>query len=52
MTAALIIGSTVCDVMIYLDRLPSREGDAHIDHQQWSVGGCAFNVVNILHFLF
>ena len=30
MTAALIIGSTVCDVMIYLDRLPSREGDAHI----------------------
>ena len=37
MTAALIIGSTVCDVMIYLDRLPSREGDAHIDHQQWSV---------------
>ena len=51
MTAALIIGSTVCDVMIYLDRLPSREGDAHIDHQQWSVGGCAFNVVNNLHFL-
>ena len=50
MTAALIIGSTVCDVMIYLDRLPSREGDAHIDHQQWSVGGCAFNVVNILIF--
>ena len=51
MTAALIIGSTVCDVMIYLDRLPSREGDAHIDNQQWSVGGCAFNVVNILHFV-
>ena len=42
MTAALIIGSTVCDVMIYLDRLPSREGDAHIDHQQWSVGGCNY----------
>ena len=36
--------------MIYLDRLPSREGDAHIDHQQWSVGGCAFNVVNIPSF--
>ena len=50
MTAALVIGSTVCDVMVYLDRLPSREGDAHIDHQQWSLGGCAFNVVNILHF--
>ena len=51
MSKALVIGSTVCDIMVYLDRLPSREGDAHIDHQQWSVGGCAFNVVNILHFL-
>ena len=34
MSSALVIGSTVCDVMVYLDRLPSREGDAHIDHQQ------------------
>ncbi len=51
MSKALVIGSTVCDVMIYLDRLPSREGDAHIDHQQWSVGGCAFNVVSVLHAL-
>jgi len=32
MTAALVIGSTVCDVMIYLDRLPSREGDAQASH--------------------
>ena len=30
MSKALVIGSTVCDVMVYLDRLPSREGDAHI----------------------
>ena len=43
MTAALIIGSTVCDVMIYLDRLPSREGDAHIDHQQ-----CLWEVVPLM----
>ena len=50
MTAALIIGSTVCDVMIYLDRLPSREGDAHIDHQQWSVGGCA--LMSLISFIF
>lgn len=28
MSSALVIGSTVCDVMVYLDRLPSREGDA------------------------
>ncbi|KXT78969.1 carbohydrate kinase family protein [Streptococcus sp. DD13] len=51
MKRSLVIGSTVCDVMIYLDRLPSREGDAHLDHQLWSLGGCAFNVVNILHHL-
>lgn len=44
----LVIGSTVCDVMIYLDRLPSREGDAHIQSQHWQVGGCAYNVARFL----
>ena len=51
MTAALIIGSTVCDVMIYLDRLPSREGDAHIDHQQWSVGRL-LPLMSLISFIF
>ena len=51
MSKALVIGSTVCDIMIYLDRLPSREGDAHIHEQTWSLGGCAFNVVSVLHAL-
>ena len=51
MSKALVIGSTVCDVMVYLDRLPSREGDAHIHEQTWSLGGCAFNVVTVLHAL-
>ena len=51
MSKALVIGSTVCDVMVYLDRLPSREGDAHIHEQTWSLGGCAFNVVSVLHAL-
>ncbi|NQL65522.1 carbohydrate kinase family protein [Streptococcus suis] len=49
MGKCLVIGSTVCDVMIYLDQLPGRQGDAHIDKQVLSLGGCAFNVVNILH---
>ena len=51
MSKALVIGSTVCDVMVYLDQLPSREGDAHIHEQTWSLGGCAFNVVSVLHAL-
>ena len=51
MSKALVIGSTVCDIMVYLDRLPSREGDAHIHEQTWSLGGCAFNVVSVLHAL-
>ena len=51
MSKALVIGSTVCDVMVYLDRLPSREGDAHIHEQTWSLGGCAFNVTSVLHAL-
>ena len=51
MSKALVIGSIVCDIMVYLDRLPSREGDAHIHEQTWSLGGCAFNVVSVLHAL-
>ena len=27
------------------------EGDAHIHEQTWSLGGCAFNVVSVLHAL-
>ena len=30
MSKILVIGSTVCDVMIYVDKLPSRQGDVHI----------------------
>lgn len=49
MSKALVIGSTVCDIMIYLDKLPQRQGDTHISHQSMSLGGCAFNVANLLH---
>ena len=51
MGKCLVIGSTVCDIMIYLDTLPGRQGDAHIEEQVWSVGGCAFNVTSVLHHL-
>lgn len=49
MGKCLVIGSTVCDVIIYLDQLPGRQGDAYINKQVMSLGGCAFNVVNMLH---
>lgn len=45
----LVIGSTVCDVVIYLDKLPTRQGDEHIHKQFWNLGGCAFNVAHLLH---
>ncbi|WP_124057957.1 PfkB family carbohydrate kinase [Vaginisenegalia massiliensis] len=51
MDKCMVIGSTVCDIMIYVDRLPGREGDVHISKQTMAVGGCAFNSLNILHHL-
>ncbi|WP_414052994.1 carbohydrate kinase family protein [Macrococcus animalis] len=47
----LVIGSTVADIMIYMDKLPTSQGDEHIKEQMMAVGGCAFNVVNVLHHL-
>lgn len=49
MGKVLVIGSTVCDVVIYVDQLPTRQGDEHIRQQFWSLGGCAFNVAHLLH---
>lgn len=49
MGKCLVIGSTVCDVMMYMDRLPQREGDVHLHRQELTVGGCAFNVALLFH---
>lgn len=49
MSKIVVIGSTVCDVFVYVDRLPSREGDTHIRRQEMRLGGCAFNVAHFLH---
>lgn len=46
---SLIIGSTVCDIMIYVDALPTTAGDVHVNKQIMSVGGCAYNVANVIH---
>lgn len=44
----LVIGSTVCDILIRVDHLPSVEEDVNPESQQMALGGCAFNVWNML----
>ncbi|ARQ06179.1 Sugar or nucleoside kinase, ribokinase family [Macrococcoides canis] len=51
MDKCLIIGSTVCDVVINVDQLPTTAGDVHISSQTMALGGCAYNVVSVLHHL-
>lgn len=51
MDKCLIIGSTVCDVVINVDQLPTTAGDVHISNQTMALGGCAYNVVSVLHHL-
>ena len=44
----LVIGSTCVDVIIRVDHLPQTEENLHPDSQRFAVGGCAYNVANIL----
>jgi len=48
MKKTLVIGSTALDIIINLDKLPSTSEDIHVNAQTLSLGGCAFNVLNIL----
>ncbi len=48
MKNVLVIGSTCVDVIIRLDHLPKTEEDLHPESQRFAVGGCAYNVANIL----
>ena len=47
----LVIGSTVADVHIMLDHLPSSEEDVHPRGQRLALGGCAFNVASAIEAL-
>lgn len=49
MKKTLIIGSTVLDIIINVEKLPTTTGDCHINSQTMSIGGCAFNVQNIIN---
>lgn len=51
MKQCLVIGSTVCDVIVNVDVLPVSQGDVHIKQQLMTVGGCAYNVASVLHHL-
>ncbi len=51
MKKLLVIGSTVTDVIINVDFLPSTAQDVHILSQSTSLGGCAHNVSDMIrHF--
>lgn len=44
MKKILVIGSTVVDMIINVDHLPTTKADIHISSQTASMGGCAYNV--------
>ena len=48
MKQALIIGSTVADVTVRLPHLPVTGEDVIVESQSMSLGGCAYNVSEIL----
>lgn len=43
MKKTLFFGSTVVDVIIYVDELPSSGEDCNVISQKMQIGGCAFN---------
>lgn len=49
MKKILVIGSTVADIIINLDYLPSTAQDVNIKSQEMSLGGCAYNVSDMIH---
>lgn len=44
MKKIFVIGSTVVDMIINVDHLPTTKADIHISSQMASMGGCAYNV--------
>lgn len=48
MKNVLVIGSTCVDVILRVDHLPRTEENIHPQSQRFAIGGCAYNVANIL----
>ena len=52
MKKVLVIGSTVADIIINVDYLPTTAQDIHIKSQTLALGGCAYNVSDMIrHFI-
>lgn len=51
MKKTLFFGSTVVDVVIYVNELPSSGEDCNVLSQKMQIGGCAFNASEISRFL-
>lgn len=47
----LVIGSTVVDVILNVDRMPLIGEDENINQHSLSIGGCAYNVFHTLKYL-
>ncbi|AGR41342.1 PfkB family carbohydrate kinase [Spiroplasma taiwanense] len=47
----LVIGSAIVDIIIEVENLPKRKGDVISKNSLFVVGGCAYNVANILKLL-
>lgn len=51
MNKCLVIGATMLDVILEIDSLPNQGADIYAKSQKMNIGGCAFNVADILkHF--
>ena len=50
MKKILVIGSTVVDVIINVDHLPTSKASVNIYEQDASIGGCAFNAFNAVRY--
>ncbi len=51
MKKILVIGSSVCDVIIRVHHIPRPEEDENIISQTLSIGGCAYNIASMLRYL-
>ncbi len=48
MKKCLIIGATMLDISINIEKLPERGSDIYIEKENVGIGGCALNVANII----
>jgi len=50
MKPVLVIGSTVTDVILHIEQLPKSQESINTISHSWSLGGCAYNVAEMLRY--